>query len=186
LLEVDADAAAAAILTHRGDIGGFTGELRQLDCIRKAPHAPTRQEPRHGNLAGLSPEFMPVFNLSDPLELPELRVELGAVRNDRQIEHAAAQRPGAQIPFGGCAERIAPGFRGVVEGAGIDDRPVQKIAARVVRVLVGIEDIGNAEFSDSEDQSVGRLAGCKLIDAGINLLRLAAIVCRTKARCRRV
>ena len=118
-----------------------------------------------------------MFNLSDPLELPELRVEFRAVGDDRQIERATAQRPGALIPFHGSSERKSPGFRGIVESAGIDDRPVQKIGARIVRVSVGVEDVG-AEFSDREDQPIGRRAACKLVDSRIHFLRLTAEVDR--------
>ena len=43
-----------------------------------------------------------------------------------------------------------------------------------MRIFVGVEDVGDAEFPHRDDKAVGGLAPGKLIDAGIYLLRLAA------------
>ena len=115
-----------------------------------------------------------MLDLADPLELVECRIEFEIVGKDRQIEHAAAQGPVPLVPLGGGAKRIAPRLGGVIEGAGVDDRPVQKIIAWIVGVFVVVEDVGDAKFSDRYDKAVGRLAPGKLVNAGVNLLRLAA------------
>ena len=45
-------------------------------------------------------------------------------------------------------------------------------------IFVVVKDVGNAKFSDREDEPVGGLAFGKLIDAGIHFLRLAAEIDR--------
>jgi hypothetical protein len=68
-------------------------------------------------------------------------IQLDGVGHDREIKQAATQRPRTLIPFGGRAIGIAPGVRRIVEGAGIDQRPVHEIAARIVRIRDGIEQV---------------------------------------------
>jgi hypothetical protein len=79
-----------------------------------------------------------------------------------------------ELIVGGGAKRIAPWLGGIIEGACVDDRSVQKIVGRVMGVFVVVEDVGNAEFSRRYDKAVSRLAPDKLVYAGIDLLRLAA------------
>ncbi len=43
-----------------------------------------------------------------------------------------------------------------------------------MRIFVGVEHVGDAEFTHRYDQAVGRLAPGKLVDAGIYFLRFAA------------
>src|SRR5208282_4510069 len=97
---------------------------------------------------------MPVLGLDDDLKLVKARVEMHAVRYIGQVEHAGTQSPGALIPLGGGTRRVAPGVRRIVEGPRIDGGPVQEIAARVVRVLIDVEDVGHAEFADREHPAV--------------------------------
>ena len=141
-------------------------------CV--AAHAAAAEKSRDRDLAGVSPQLVATLDFADPLELLKMRIELDVVGNDRQIEHAAAQGPVALVPLGGRAKRIAPRLGRVIERSGIDDRPVQKIVARIMRIFVVVENVGDAEFPDRYHQAIGRLAPGKLVDAGVNLLRLAA------------
>ena len=106
---------------------------------------------------------MALFDLADQLELPEGRIEIAAAgaysasRGHRQVEHAAAQRPASLIPFSGRAVGVSPAVAGIVERPGIDQRPVEEIAFRIVRVSVGVEDIDDREAADREHQPVRRL-----------------------------
>ena len=45
-----------------------------------------------------------------------------------------------------------------------------------MRILVGVEYVGDAEFPDRYDEVVGRLAAGKLVDGGVDFLGLAAEV----------
>src|SRR5208282_4309415 len=78
------------------------------------------------------------------------------------------------IPLRGGADRKAQRVSGVIERSSVDDRPVQKITARVVSIFVVVEDVGNIEFSDREDEPVGGLALGELIKAGVHFLGVAA------------
>ena len=73
----------------------------------------------------------------------------------RQVEQTAAQAPVAGDPFRRDAIAVAPGIGGIVEGARIHDAPVEEIAARVMGVSVGVENVGDGEFSACQDQRVG-------------------------------
>ena len=90
----------------------------------------------------------------------------------------AAQGPVALVPLGGGAVGIAPRVGGIIERGSVDQRPIHKIAARVVRVFVGVEDVDNTEFADCKDKPVGGLASGKLVDASIHLLRFPAQIDR--------
>ena len=80
------------------------------------------------------------------------------------------------IPLCRRADRIGPGVCRVVERSGVEDGPVQEIAARIVGVFVGIEDIDRAEFSDRDDQPVRGLRSGKLVESSIDFLDLATEV----------
>src|SRR5262249_40619936 len=103
LLGIEADAGTAGVLAHRADVSRPAGREGELDGIVEAAHASTREEAGHRDLAVASPQLMAMLDLADPLELAEARVEVGAVRHDRQIEQTAAHRPRAVIPLGGCS-----------------------------------------------------------------------------------
>ena len=103
-----------------------------------------------------------------------MRVELDVVGHHRQIEYAAAHGPVALIPLGGGAVSKTPGVGGVVQGAGVDQRPIHKVAARIVGVFVGVENVGDGELADGEHQPVRRLRAAELVGRAIHLLRVAA------------
>ena len=97
-------------------------------------------------LARLAPELVPLLDFSDVLLLAERVIETvsgsihaAAGRRRRQIEHTSAQSKDALIPFGRRAIGVTPGFAGIVERAGINERPVHEIGLGIVGIFVGIE-----------------------------------------------
>src|ERR1700722_20347959 len=78
-----------------------------------------------------------------------------AVRYVRPIEYTRAYRPRSLITLGGGTHGITPSVRRVIEGARVDRRPVQEIIARVMCVLVVVEDIDDAELTHGEHPPVG-------------------------------
>ena len=92
-----------------------------------------------------------------------MRIQFGAVGDDREIEQAAAQGPVSLVPLGGGAVGVTPGVGGIVERAGVDQRPVHEILARILRIFVGIEHVGDRELADGDNQPVGGLRTGELI-----------------------
>ena len=148
------------------------------DRVVEASHPAAAEEGGDGDLARLAPQLVASFELDDRLELLELRIEFRTVRHDRQVEQARAHCPKAPIPFDGCAIGIAPRVRGVIEGAGIDDRPVHEVGAGIVRIFVGVENIADAKLADRDDDPVRGLRARELVDVGIDLLLFAAEIDR--------
>ena len=93
LLEIDAQAGAAAILAHRGDVGRPAGDLGQGDGVLVGAEAGAGEKAGERDLAGMAPQLVAPLDLAEPLELAEVRIEILAVRHRGQIEHAGAQRP---------------------------------------------------------------------------------------------
>src|SRR6202035_1745249 len=71
-----------------------------------------------------------------------------------------------------------PGIARIVEGAGVDERPVQEISLRIGGVFVGIEYVDGGEFSDGQHQTAVRRRTGKLIDVGIDLPAVATEIDR--------
>ena len=90
LLQVHADAAAALVLPHGGDIGGASRQRGQLDGVLEASHPAARQKAGDRDLAGLIPDGISPLDFTDPLELSERRIEVGGIRSNGKIEYAAA------------------------------------------------------------------------------------------------
>ena len=80
----------------------------------------------------------------------------------------------ALIPFGRAAVGVAPAIARVVEGSGIDHRPVEEIGLGAVGVFVGVEYVGDRETPDPQHQAIGSLRPGELIDVRFQLLRIAA------------
>src|SRR5579883_830474 len=93
LLEIHADAAAALIFAHRGDVGRRAGCSRKQDRVLEAAHAGPGQETGDGDLAGLAEDRIAPLDLAVPLELPEMRIQRIRVRRNRCVKYAAAERP---------------------------------------------------------------------------------------------
>ena len=167
LFEVQADATTALILTHRCDIGRTTCDGGKSNCVGEAARARTGQKSGDRKLAGLLPHLVSTLDLGDPLELRESRIEVRTVGHDRLIEYAATNSPVALIPLGGGTIGETPGVCGIVEGPGVDDRPVHEVAARIVRVFIGVKNVGHAEFADREHQPVCGLRIAELVRSGL-------------------
>src|SRR5262249_1819893 len=126
LLDIEADAGAAPIGSHRIDVGGQARRLRQRHPVVEIAGAAPAQENRELDLAWLTPQRMSLLDFADQLKLLEGRIECAAARadaacrRDREIEHAATHCPAAGVPLRGCAIGVAPAVAGIVEGAGID------------------------------------------------------------------
>src|SRR5215470_4751535 len=117
---------------------------------------------------------MSLLQLSHELSLAEAVGQRNAVRLLRQVEDAGPEGPPVLIPFGRAAVGKAPRVRRVVECALVDYRPIQKVAARIVRIFIGVENVDDGIFADREHQPVGSLGAAELIEVGIELLRFAA------------
>src|SRR5215510_893300 len=116
---------------------------------------------------------MAMFDFSEPLVLAKGWIEISAAWNDGHIEETAANAPVALVPFHGGAIIVAPSVAGVIERAGVYQCPVHEVATRIVRVFVGIEDISDVEFSNSDNQPVGSLLPRKPVDVCVDVLALA-------------
>ena len=189
LLEIEAyaGAVAVAVAQRRKGGAGIAGKrlagLRKSDSARKVAGFAVTEEGGNFELARLAPKLVPFLDFTDILLLAERVVETvggsvqgAAGRRRRQIEHAAAQSKDALIPFGGRAIGVTPGIAGIVERAGIDQRPVEEIGLRIVGVFVGVEYVDNGELADPQDQAVRRIRLRKQVDVGIGLLRFATEV----------
>ena len=193
LLQVDADTGAAGIAPHGGDVGGLAGDLGERDGVLESSRPAAVEKAGDLELAGLAPQLVALLDFRDHRELLEGRVEDAAVGtvaaggSRREVEYAAAQGPGALVPLGGRAVGVAPGVAGIVERAGVDQRPVQKVGLGTVGIFVGIEDVDDGELADRQHQAVGRARPGELVDVGLDLLvsppRL--MVCRRNLRCMR-
>ncbi len=123
---------------------------------------------------GLPAPLMAVFDLDDLGDFVEAGVEDGAVGDVGEVEQAIAPGPGLLGPFGGEAIGIAPGVGGIVEGAGVDDRPVEEVLARVVGVAVVVEEIDDGEFAGGEDEAIVGMGRGQLIEVVADVFEFAA------------
>jgi hypothetical protein len=64
----------------------------------EAAHPSAGEKSGDRDFAGLSPQIVASLDFANPLELMELRVQVRGVRDYREIEQAAAQRPRALVP----------------------------------------------------------------------------------------
>ena len=153
LLDIEAYARLGVIMVaHQGDVGGLPRQQGQRVRVLEEARAADGEEARHLDLAGLAPQIVAFLDLGDIFKLLEGGIEtvgeraVAASGRRRQVEHAGAQRPAPGVPLRGCAVSIAPGVARIVEGAGVDERPVQEVASGAVREFVGVEDVDDGEL----------------------------------------
>jgi len=60
--------------------------------------------------------------------------------------------------------------------AGIDGRPVEKIAPRIVCILIRIENVGDAELAHGEHPAIRAASSAQLIGGGLDGFRCPAYV----------
>src|SRR4029077_10221366 len=114
LLQVHADARAAGIASHCGDVGGLTGDLSERDGVLESSRPATVEETGDLELPGLAPQFVALLDFRDQRVLLKGRVEDAAVGtaaaggSRRQVENAGAPGPRALVPFGGRTVGVAP------------------------------------------------------------------------------
>ena len=106
---------------------------------------------------------VPMFQFADDLVLLQTNLERGLIGLFRQVEQAGAQRPRLVIQLERAAKGKAPRIGGIIERTGIDQRPVEHIAARIMGIAVGVEHIDHAEFAQPQHQTVGGLFAAKLV-----------------------
>ena len=114
------------------------------------------------------------FGLAHNFELVEVALKLRGIGNAGKIEKTCPQGPPILGPFARHAIAVTPGVRRVIERARIDQRPIEEIAFGVVRIGVGVENIGGRYFPRREDQIVRRPRTAQLIGAGLDIFHLAA------------
>src|SRR5262249_11090765 len=114
LLQVHANTRAAGISSHRGDVGGLTGDLSERDGVLESSRPAAVEEAGDLELAGLAPQFVALLDFREQRVLLKGRVEDAAVGTVaaggtcRQVEDAGAQGPGALVPLGGRTVGVAP------------------------------------------------------------------------------
>src|SRR5262249_30067632 len=148
----------------------------QLDCIAEPAEVALCQKPGDGDLARLAPQFMAVLDFSGPFALSKSWIEISAAGNDGQNEEAAADGPVALMPFHGRAIVVTPCITRVVERAGVYQRPIHEVAARIMRVFIIVEDIGDVEFSNCNDHPVSGLLPREPVDVIVDFFAFAAEV----------
>jgi hypothetical protein len=163
----------AGVATYQSGVRDAIGRRGKIESVVVTAHAAPTQEARHDELTRLPPQIVAVLDLAEPLKLLERRIKIRIVGHDGEIAEASAQRPRSLIPYRRGPIGVSPGVGGIVESTGIDQRPVQKITARLVRVFIGIEPVPYREFSNREDNPIGGLRPGKLVGVGRYLLGLA-------------
>src|SRR5690348_568839 len=78
---------------------------------------------------------------------PEARLEVAVIGDLGLEEPAAAERPVLLVQLDRDAVGEALLIGGIVPGAGLPQAPIEEGGARVMRILVVVEDIGDGEFS---------------------------------------
>ncbi len=170
LLGIDRSAGLGAVFPHRGDIRWRSRAGGGADRVIVVRYVAGILEGKQFDLAGRAQPIRPHLELGNRRELAETAVQEPAVRHARPIEDAGAQRPPVLRPLGCRTIGEAPGIGGIVEGAGIIDRPVQEIRPRVMSIAVGVENVGHGEFADGQDDIVGQMAAAQLIGARSSVL----------------
>ena len=169
---VEADPAAAGVAAD----GRGIGRARRSDCASrtassKRPIRPRLRKPVTATLPGCPHSSWRCSSSAthwNCLKRGSSSVLLGTI--DRSNTPARrVQR--TLVPLGGRAIGVAPGVGGIVERAGVDECPVHEVAARIMRVFVGVEDIGDAELADRDDEAVCGLRAGELVDVGVDFLR---------------
>ncbi len=89
-------------------------------------------------------------------------------------EIPGAHGPVGLVQFRARAVGEADSVGGVVEGAGCPDRPVQKVEPRVLRVVVGVEQVMHGHFADLQSDARHVLGAGELAVVAIDLFRGAA------------
>ncbi len=174
LFQVEADAGAAAVAADRGDVHCSARDLRHLHGIVQKSHAGVAVEHGHSDPPGKFTQLMAPLELDNGLKLMKPRIEMGAVGDGRHVEHARAHGPDTLIPLHRGAHGVPPGVGGVVEISGVDGGPIEKVAARIVGVAIGVEDVSHAEFADADHHPVGAVRAAQLIGSRVGGLRRPA------------
>ncbi|MCY1172097.1 hypothetical protein D9M73_122260 [compost metagenome] len=110
------------------------------------------------------PDRVAMLDFAIELKLAEIALQHLAIGDFGEVEQPGPHRPRPPIPFDRRTRTIAPGVGGIIEAAGIDERPVDEIGARIMRVAVGIEHIADPELAERHHHPVGRPPGGELIE----------------------
>ena len=131
--------------------------------------------PTGDTLAGWNEsQFVALLNFAVQLEPAEGRVKIRAVGDRSDVEHSSPRGPWALIPFGRGTVGASPCVRRVVIGASVNQRPVHKILAGILRVFVLVKDIGDGELADGKNKPIGCVRTGELILIRFHLLGLAS------------
>src|ERR1700684_4033149 len=84
-----------------------------------------------------------------------------------------AYGPPVLVPFCRRPVGITPGVGGIVESAKLDDRPVQKIIAWIVCVLVAVEHVDDGKLADGYHDAIRGLAATELVEVWVKFFRVA-------------
>jgi hypothetical protein len=62
----------------------------------------------------------------------------------------------------GDSHGVSPGICRVIKSAGVNDRPVEKVGAWIVPVLIRVKDIRDRELTERDHPAVAAATACKL------------------------
>jgi hypothetical protein len=157
LLQVHIQTRFGAVLSHGRNVGWPTGLLSQRDGSLVGSQSRAGQKAGHRNFAGAIPERVAPLDFAVELKLAEARIEIRAIGDGRDIERAAPESPGALVPLRSGAICVSPGISGIVIGPSVDERPIHKILAGILRVLVLVKNVRHRELSNGQNQPVSRV-----------------------------
>src|SRR5580700_6576522 len=120
--------------------------------------------------------FVAFFEFQIDLKFMRSGLEVHAIRYIRQVKQADARGPRALIPLCRGTDRITPGVGRIIEGPRIYRGPVQEVIAWVVRVLIGVKDVRDAELADREYPAVGTAISGQLVCPCLNRFAIAVQV----------
>src|SRR5437899_3234386 len=86
----------------------------------------------------------------------EVRVKMNAVRDFGHQAFGKADGPAAVVILEHSGESEAPRVRSVIVGPVVVDRPVHELKIGVRTVIVVVEEVGHAEFAETNLQSAHR------------------------------
>src|SRR5262249_23533670 len=113
------------------------------------PHPTVREEAEDLDLARLAEQVVSFLEfLVDLVLIEHPRIEGLAAWDLREVEQAGADRPPILIPLASRAVSEALRIGSIVKCSSINDRPVEEVIARIVRIAVRVENIHHRELAD--------------------------------------
>lgn len=117
-----------------------------------------------------------MLDLAHELILAEARVDQLAIGHVRGQERARAGDKPALIQLYRAPGSVAPCVGGVIERTCLNNRPIEEIVTRIVRIDILVEDVATGEFANRNDNPICRARPRELVQVRVEALRLATEV----------